>query len=239
MNPLIDKIYGSGFVEDAAGRMLPVVPNSIPYVSGVLLYDLVRAFTPQKTLETGMAYGMSTLFICQALQDNGSGLHTAIDPNETSRAGSIGLLNIERAGLKDRLRFYPSSSAEILPRLFMEKERLDFAFVDGRHLFDWVLMDFFYIDKMLNVGGHVAFDDLRMPGVRKAISFILRNMPYTLARLPQKRYEPVWVRAGRMGRRIMQNPFGRDWRLKLLPDKMAILRKVSEDGRKWDFHRAF
>jgi len=42
-------------------------------------------------------------------------------------------------------------------------ERIDFAFIDGAHTFDHVLVDFFYIDRMLNVGGIVAFDDVGFP----------------------------------------------------------------------------
>ena len=239
MNPLIKQIYASGVVEDASGAALPIRPISISHASGLLLYDLVRTFTPQRTLETGMAYGMSALFICQALQDNGSGLHTAIDPNERGCFRSIGLLNLERAGLKDRVRFFPLSSAEALPRLFMEKERLDFAYLDGKHLMDWVLMEFFFIDKMLEPGGHIAFDDLWLPAVRKAVSFILKNLPYRLEQPPLRRPVPLGNRIGRLGRRVLQNPFARDWKLKLLPDKIVILKKVAEDKRRWDFHRAF
>jgi predicted O-methyltransferase YrrM len=239
MNPLINKIYETGMVEDGLGNTLPIIDFSISFESGLLLYDHVRSVKARKTLETGMAFGMSALFICQALQDNGSGTHIAIDPNQVNRFGSAGLLNIERAGLKDRLRFYPLSSAEALPRLFLEKERLDFAFVDGKHQMDWVLLEFFYIDKMLDVGGHIAFDDLWMPGVRKAISFILKNLPYRLVRRPLKPHLPDWKRGGRLLRRIVQGPFERDWKLKLIPEKIAILRKVADDERKWDFHRAF
>ena len=239
INPLIEKIYETGFVEDAQGHTYPVLPRGIPFASGVVLYDLIRAFKPVKTLETGLAYGMSTLFICQALQDNGTGHHTAIDPFEESTYKSIGLLNIERAGLKGMLRFYPSPAAEVLPRLFLEKERLDFAFIDGRHLFDWALLEFFYIDKMLAVGGHIVIDDLWMPGIRKAVSFILKNTPYRLVRPVAKRQVPGWKRVTRLGRRILQNPFGLDWQLKFIPENIAILRKAAEDERAWDFHRAF
>lgn len=239
MNPLIEKIYETGLVEDARGNTFPVLPMGIPYQSGAMLYDFMRTFKPGKTLETGMAYGMSTLFICQAHQENGVGHHTAIDPYEESTFKSIGLLNIERAGLKDRLRFYAQSTAEVLPQLVQAKERLDFAFIDGRHLFDWVLLEFFFIDKMLEIGGHIAIDDLWMPGVRKAISFILKNTPYRLVRPIARYYLPGWKRILRPGRRILQNPFGRDWKLKFVPEKIAILRKVSDDEREWDFYRAF
>ena len=239
MNPLIEQIYRVGFVEDAHGHACPVQPYGIPYETGVVLYDLIRTYKPVNTLETGFAYGMSALFICQAHCDNGTGRHMAIDPCEESIYRSIGLLNLERAGLQNKLRFFPRSSAEILPQLLHEKERLGFAFIDGRHLFDWALLDFFYIDKMLEVGGHIVIDDLWLPGIRKAVSFILKNTPYRLVRPAGKHPVSGWKRMLRLGKRISQNPFGLDWKLKFIPENIAILRKAAEDERAWNFHRAF
>jgi len=73
---------------------------------------------------------------------------------------------------------------DALPRLCAEGERFDFVFIDGRHLFDCVLVDFFYVDRLLEVGGYVALDDLWMPAVRKVKSFILRNRSYELVPVP-------------------------------------------------------
>ena len=239
MNPLIKQIYRTGSVEDAQGNTFPVLPFGVLFESGAVLYDLIRTYKPMNTLETGLAYGMSALFICQAHQDNGAGHHTAIDPFEESTYKSIGLLNLERAGLNDLLRFHPHSTAEVLPRLIREKEVLDFAFIDGRHLFDWALLEFFYIDKMLRVGGHIVLDDIWMPGIRKVVSFILKNRSYRLIRPPSRNHVPAWKCVIRAGRRIIQNPFGLDWKLKFTPENIAILRKVAADERKWNFHRAF
>ena len=69
---------------------------------------------------------------------------------------------------------------EALPQLCSQKEEFEFAFIDGSHLFDFTFVDFFFIDKLLAVGGHVAFDDLWMPAVRKVVSFVLKNKPYQL-----------------------------------------------------------
>jgi predicted O-methyltransferase YrrM len=182
---------------------------------------------------------MSTLFICQAHRDNGAGCHTAIDPFQEKRFKAIGLLNVERANLKDLLRFHQATSDEVLPQLCTQNERFDFAFIDGSHLFDFALVDFFYIDKLLNVGGHVAFDDLWIPGVRKVVSFILRNKPYELARVPSKCKTPIWRRVLRTGRRIAQNPLGRDWVLKFVPHNIVFFKKAADNGRDWRFHREF
>jgi hypothetical protein len=186
-----------------------------------------------------MAQGISTLFICQAHRDNGTGCHTAIDPFQERWFKSIGLANIERAQLKDVLRFYQAPSEEVLPRLCAQDERFDFAFIDGNHRFDYALVDFFYIDKLLNVGGYVVFDDLWIPPVRKVASFALKNTPYKLVRPSSKLTTPGWTRVLRAGRRIVQNPLGQDWALKLVPQNVALLQKVAAEREHWECHRAF
>ncbi|HET9062891.1 MAG TPA: class I SAM-dependent methyltransferase [Candidatus Binatia bacterium] len=239
MNAVIERIRASGYVEDAEGKTYPAKASAVSFEAGALLYDFIRAAKPARTLEIGMAYGISTLFICQAHRDNGSGTHTAIDPFEETVFKSIGLLNLERAKLRDLVQFHPAPSDEVLPQLCTRNERYEFAFIDGNHRFDYVLVDFFYVDKLLEVGGHVAFDDIWMSGVRKAASFVTTNKPYRLVRAPATARTPTSTRMLRLGRRILQNPFGRDWALKLVPQNVAIFEKTAKDSRVWDFHRTF
>jgi predicted O-methyltransferase YrrM len=239
MNDVIERIRESGYVADAEGGTYEAKASAVTFEAGALLYDFIRAVKPARTLEIGMAYGISTLFICQAHRDNGSGSHTVIDPFEETVFKSIGLLNLERANLRDLVRFHPNPSDEALPRLFARNERFDFAFIDGNHRFDYVLVDFFYVDKLLAVGGHVAFDDIWMPGVRKAASFVSTNKPYRLVRPTSARRTAASTRMLRIGRRILQNPLGRDWALKLVPQNVAIFEKVANDSRAWNFHHGF
>ena len=186
-----------------------------------------------------MAHGTSTLSICQAHRDNGAGSHIAIDPFQETIFNSAGLANIEQAGLKDILRFYEATADEVLPRLCAEGERIDFAFIDGNHRFDYTLVDFFYIDKLLRLGGHVAFDDLWIVSVRNVVSYVLKNTPYKLVRPPSQQTTPLGKRILRVGRRVVQNPLGRDWALKVVPQNVAILQKVGEGPRRSLNHRAF
>ena len=238
MNELLRAIYATGRVEDRYGGSIDCFPTSISLETGTLLYDLVRDNKFSRTLEIGMAYGMSALFICQALKDNGPGSHTAIDPAQDTSWGSIGRLNIERAGLGDRFRLFPSTAHEVLPRLLLEKERFDFAFIDGMHLFDYTLVEFFYLDKLLETRGCVAFDDIGLPAVRKAVSFILRNRSYEIERVRRARQSLVRS-AMSAARRLAQEPLGRDWGLKLMPGNVCVLRKVAEDDRHWKHYKTF
>lgn len=238
VNEVIGQIVGSGRVTDAEGNAYEPV-SAVTLESGMLLYDFVRAVKPARTLETGMAYGLSTLFICQALEDNGAGCHTAIDPFQASEFRSVGVLNVDRAGLSHRFCLHEDASDTVLPRLCAEGRTLDLAFIDGWHLFDFTLVDFYYIDKLLRVGGYVAFDDLWLPSVRKAVSFVMRNKPYRVVSRVSSYPAPWWKRALRIGRRAVQDPLGRNWALKFKPQNVVFLQKTAADARTWDFHRAF
>lgn len=239
MNSVIEQIYTSGMVEDAEGRQFAHGQTVVTRHSASLLYHLIREYQPERCLEVGMAYGLSALHICQALSENGNGTHIAIDPLQNSRFKSIGLLNIERAGFRDIFSFYEQRSDDALAALVAQGASFDLAFIDGSHLFDYVIVDFLYVDRMLAKNGLIVFDDLWMPAVRKAVSFVLRNRAYQLI-------QPGWLptigfkeRLLRRARRIFQDPFARDWKLKMIPHNLAVLQKQGADQRDWTHHRSF
>lgn len=239
MNAIIEQIYSSGVVEDADHNQYPHDTSSVFYTSGAILYHLIRDFNLSKTLEVGFAYGLSTLFICQGLADNGQGSHIAIDPYQERKFRSIGLLNIERASLSQFLQFYPQPSYQALAELNAQKASFDFAFVDGSHLFDFIMVDFFFIDRMLTRNGFIVFDDLWLPSVRKVVSFALHNRAYRLIK-PSRKIKTSWSsRLGFIGKRFLQNPLGRDWPVKWIPYNVVILQKIDDDKRKWTFYRDF
>lgn len=248
MNALIDEIYATRKVRDAQDERLDAFPHAIPYDEGKAMYDLVRATGAQRTLEIGMAYGLSSLFMCQALRDNGGGHHTAMDPWQSNAWASIGVLNVERAGFNDFFRFYESTADDILPLLLRQGEQFDFVFIDGGHLFDYTLLEFFYADKMIPVGGLVMLDDLWMPSIQKVLEFVLANRNYEFApefspppktglarQLRSARYMLKQLRPGQV---VARSPldyyygFGATTR-------WCVLRKTADDARDWQHFQKF
>ncbi len=153
----------------------------IPREEGDYLYSLVRHARPTTSIEVGMANGLSTLFIAAALRDNGSGRHIAIDPFQTTAWRGAGTAVLRRAGLERFVEVREDYSHRALPDLEREGVRAQFAFIDGAHLFDYVITDFLCIDRVLEVGGLIAFDDSDWPAVRRAIRFVLANRDYEVA----------------------------------------------------------
>lgn len=175
---LIDAIYQTGKVEAADGSLLDAFPAALPRFHAGEIERLVRELALTRTLETGMAYGLSTLAISGVHEARGVGWHIAIDPYQSSDWGGIGVLNLRRAGLGDRVHVIEARSDEALPRLRDEGVRIDFALIDGLHLFDATLVDFFHADRMLDMGGVVVFHDTWMPAVAQAAAFVRANRAY-------------------------------------------------------------
>jgi predicted O-methyltransferase YrrM len=175
---LLDQIYATGRVTAADGTTISPFPAGLPREHADEIKRLVREHGLTRTIETGMAYGISALAIGSVHQDRGEGTHIAIDPGQNAHFKGIGRLNVERAGLDDHVTVLVECADAALPRLRAEGVRLDFGLIDGKHQFDFALLDFFYIDRMLEVGGLVVFHDTWKPGVAEVASYVLTNRAY-------------------------------------------------------------
>lgn len=179
MNSVLEEIIESGRVRTETGEGLPL-EATIPVGEGLFLQKLIAEHKPTNSIEVGLAYGISTLFICDAINRNEKTRHVVIDPCQTADWRRIGLLNLDRAGFSDIIEFHEESSHVALPKLESSGYQFDFAFIDGMHTFDYALLDFFYIDRMLRVGGLVVFDDADYPGVNQVCKYVQENRGYKL-----------------------------------------------------------
>jgi predicted O-methyltransferase YrrM len=148
----------------------------------------VRQEGALQTLETGLGFAISTLFICEGLLENGPGArHIAADPYQfrslpihTTTFAGVGLQNLEEAGVRDLVEFYEEESQIVLPKLLSEGRQLDLAFVDGNHRFEGAFLDLIYSGRLLKEGGIVFIDDTQFPGVRRAVDFCVTNLGWTI-----------------------------------------------------------
>ncbi len=139
---------------------------------GEFLYRFVRDRKFIKTLEIGLAYGVSTAYIMTATNS----IHYAIDPFQNSeKYDRAGLKNIEKLGLKKNLKYIEDFSCLALPSLCNKNFKFEFVFVDGSHKFDDQFVDFYFIDLLLAVEGVVIFHDVWTPQVRTLLSWIETN----------------------------------------------------------------
>jgi predicted O-methyltransferase YrrM len=177
-NPVLADIFATSSVIDTADRAIPVHGN-ISVAHANALYRTVRDLDPATVLEVGMAYGIATLAIASALHDAASGGQLiSIDPNQSRHWRNVGVLNLERAGLDRHHRLIERVDYLALPQLVTDRQTIQFAYIDGWHTFDYTLLDFFYIDRMLTPGGVVAFNDCALPSVHKVLRFVTSHRRY-------------------------------------------------------------
>lgn len=141
---------------------------------GMYLYNLCRSLQPKRTLEIGLAYGFSAVYILAAQHDNGKGSHTAIEPF-AARWHGIGQAKIEQVGMNQSFTFVAERSFPALAELGRKSEWFDLIFIDGNHKFDDVLVDFTLSAEICPIGGYIVFDDILMPSIGKVLSFIQKN----------------------------------------------------------------
>jgi predicted O-methyltransferase YrrM len=156
-------------------------PIAIGPAEGAALRDWVRREGALRTVETGLGYAVSTLFICEGLVANGpNGRHVAMDPHLRRGHAGEGLETLEQAGVRDLVEFYGEGSEVVLPRLLSEGRSFDLAFIDGNHRFEGVFLDLVYCGKLLRPSGVVFADDAQLPAVRRAAQFFVSNLGWTI-----------------------------------------------------------
>lgn len=141
---------------------------------GMWIYDLCRNLKPQKTIEIGLAYGYSTVYLLAALHKNGTGTHIAIDPFQ-SVYHSVGSFHAEKLGMQHAFELIAERSVPAMADLKRKGEEFEFIFIDGSHRFDDVIVDFTLSAQVCPVGGYIALDDMWMPAIQKAAEFIRMN----------------------------------------------------------------
>jgi len=178
MSQILQEIVNTGMTVLPSGETVKAT-SYIDESCGALLQKVIREKRPQVGVEVGLAFGISTLYILEALKEVGGKKLIGMDPAQQDdywRGG--GLRNIEVAGYADLYEFHEDTSQQVLPELVKKQQKIDFAFIDGWHTFDHTLIDFFYIDRMLSVGGVVIFDDVGYPAIRRVCDFVLTNRDY-------------------------------------------------------------
>ncbi len=177
-NAEIAALFRTRTARTADGDAVPV-HSTIPLAYAEALYQTVLARRPEHVLEVGMAFGVSSLAILSALDRiGGTGRLVSLDPAQSRDWRGCGAAAVARSGLAPRHRLIEEPDYVALPRLLGEGHRIDFAYIDGMHTFDYTLLDFFYVDKLLPAGGVVGFNDCRMPAVHKVLRFVATHRRY-------------------------------------------------------------
>ena len=210
-----DKLITDGTAVTPDGRVMEIFPVAIGPEEGAALRDLVVEEGATRTLEVGLGFAMSTLFICEGLLVNGAGgRHVAIDPFQlepasvagTTYAG-VGLETLERAGVGDVVHLHQEESQVVLPRLLDAGQGFDLAFIDGSHRFEAVFLDLMYAGRLVAEGDIVFVDDTHLPAIRRAIEFCMNNLGWEPIGAGSEGAAHEWSVLRTGPRSLLQRPF--------------------------------
>lgn len=171
--------------------------DGIPYMSyaqALVMTDFILSHQFQNILELGFARGVSTCYIAGALDELGRGTITTIDlegarnhdQNIYTLLGELDLTKYVTA------YFEPTSYVWRLMKMIEENPspRFDFCYIDGAH--SWFVDGFAFllVDKLLQPGGWIIFDDLDWTyGTTRILqnTTAVLNMPFDEKSTPQIR----------------------------------------------------
>jgi hypothetical protein len=168
-------------LEDAA-RVLacPLKKNPPNWQHGRLVYALGRHYLArergkQTWLDIGTAKGFSACAMSWAMQDEGF-------PGDIHSFDIIGPYSREpRNSVEDGKTIYEFTEPYRARDVFLAfgatatmasfpfGSRINFAFIDGSHTYDGVKTDIEFVSARQQPGDIILFDDMQVPGVRKAV----------------------------------------------------------------------
>jgi len=125
-------------------------PVAVSAAEGEALREWILREGATQTIEIGLGYGISALYVCEGLLANAdpAAHHVAIDPYQSTRFSNCSLQFLEEAGVAGLVEHHAGESLIALARFLGEARRFDLAFVD----------------------------DYQLPAVARAASFFLKNL---------------------------------------------------------------
>ena len=153
----------------------PVRALSVPK-NRAFMHCLVAARKPDLFVEIGTYYAGMTEVVARAMQANGNnGQLLTIDPYGNDRVP--GILEYWPSELSDMVSYLPLDSMGFYTQIDTIKAVVDVCFIDGNHLYEFVLYDLNCMAQRMRPGGIVIMDDYSQPGVFWATKHFLDLNP--------------------------------------------------------------
>ncbi len=170
----LDLVYANNFRVKYNNNKVYKITSAINFTEGNYIEKIIKKYNFKNCLEIGMANGLSSIYI---LKNKDTKL-ISIDPFQTEQWKNEGLKFLKKLKLEKNHTLIQTKSYEALPELLKNGDKFDFIFIDGWHTFDYTLIDFFYSDLLLKVGGVIIIDDALHKGVSKCAKYIDTNYKF-------------------------------------------------------------
>lgn len=137
-----------------------------------LVYFLLRIEKCRSVVETGVAEGVSTSYILQALVDNGGGLLNSVDLPNQFYLTTKNKLHVEfnpvqeepgcliPPELRGQWKLTLGKSSDILPKLLADSLKIDLFLHDSEHTYETMMFEYEYAWQHIRPGGYLVSDDV-------------------------------------------------------------------------------
>ncbi len=161
LEKLIKKFFTRLELEKFPSKIKPYpIDYSINYDSRKFLYIICRIIKPKNVVETGVAYGLSSLYILKSLQDNNFGTLHSIDsifrPWQTVEM--IGRIIPDE--LRDKWNLLVGSSVEKLEEILNNLDQTDIFIHDSLHTYENMMFEFQNAFEKIKHNGIIISDDV-------------------------------------------------------------------------------
>src|SRR5687768_4491332 len=112
------EMYSKGIVTDRYDQPRKA-HSTITEAEALLLMKLVKDFKAITTLETGVAFGASSLAICDAKRsfEGENKMHYGVDPNQSTEYADVALVSLRKEKLDSQFHILEGPSHIMLPKL--------------------------------------------------------------------------------------------------------------------------
>ena len=246
---VLKEIFEKGTMQSDEHGGTVMLCSHTPKEQGVFLQDIYEMIKPKRSLEVGFALGISTLFILEKCRDHHADekCHIVIEPYTW---GNTAMYNITKEGLEKYIDIRSDLSDRILTTMYLTNERIQFAYVDTTKVFDTVLQDFYFIDKIMDIGGVIIIDDANTGGINVVIRF-MNTLPHykIIGKFGREKSGKKFRLAQRLFETLLwcipfKDKFMPFYSLKTnrqlgLDYRCIAFKKINNDSRAWDFDIPF
>src|SRR5215217_1808865 len=117
MNRVLEEIVRTRSVQHPTEGAIRV-HSHVSEEEGQFLRETILSLRPKQTLEVGLGFGISALYICDALTEVGGQKHIVVDPLQDDLWSGVGRSNLSSAGFGDLVELFEESSDVCLPLLY-------------------------------------------------------------------------------------------------------------------------
>jgi hypothetical protein len=175
-----------GHVPTPMGELMKLSEDSVTMEQAALLFYLATTLKPILTIETGFKMGLTaSVFTLAHMRNELSGGHVPIQEQAKLVNEGIGLYTLERLNLQG-YQIMEHAPAVVLPQVYMQNlnKGLKIVYLNSAENADEQIMEYFYLNRMLNEGGVMAIN-LNHPARQQLVEFIRNDRSdYAIRMLP-------------------------------------------------------